>query len=619
MSCSICDCNPSKDKYLICDKCNSPFIVDKTDNGNYTCDTCHEGKLVNEISNPYGIYRCNTCRFTIYDKDNKWKCIDSISHDDCPRFDKGPHIFELIGRGPVENSIIKCPKCKVDFCYHCLRERFLEGHYTCPSKDCNYSFKLITILEIVDRTPSPMFPIIDNRSELFRNAMIPCVPTKLIRKESIMSDNVKSIIEYKIGNIVEEIRSEVDIQVYIDFMRTIYEITHGISSENLILRDLIVNRTFGRPNEFSYELLQCFEDYCQWLKTNDDSILSIRRIGYVGGRCEKCNNGKVVRYGTECSCEKCGAIHCHKCFQLINGTHECKKEVLELVSEFGKGTILPCPWCGVITYREMYCSLMWCKKCHHFFDIVTGEKINRKALHNADFIDYLTSIGRTLSEVTTEEANGANIRPRNDIHCGVAFDELRINAIHPLCTTLYQTMHSIEDILNETNLINKLKRNLLRLKYNKSSFVSDYNSIFEQMAVDICIIREISPSLIEYNTTIRQSIFDLLQSHSKLGLDELFSFEVLNIQLMRDIREMNTFFDNTIVNELMLPVLSMVKTFESKFAKVLFDDTSYLPHLPKIAIKGNRSRMISCKFTPPFFRDDVRDIASNVNSMAFTR
>ena len=157
-----------------------------------------------------------------------------------------------------------------------------------------------------------------------------------------------------------------------------------------------------------------------------------RAIGALGERghaeethTARCAHGRCPGFldarGMCMACEKRTCVHCH---EAIDGDHVCDPDSIASRSAIAR-ECRPCAQCGVPSARAEGCPVMWCVKCHAFWNWDTGRVIEGRMPHNPDHRAWLASGSGRLREV-------------DDVPCGGLPDALATNAA--LMRTFVQTL-----------------------------------------------------------------------------------------------------------------------------------------------------------------------------------
>lgn len=206
------------------------------------------------------------------------------------------------------------------------------------------------------------------------------------------------------------------------------------------------------PDNLLYELIYIIDEK---LKGINIEYLKYKREEFedyaVDNYCHKHNSDKVSSYplivcNCKCGglvlkpdykCNKCGIIHCNKCFQEAHDG-DCD----EIFVEFNKDA-KPCPICGRLYKHDGGCDHMLCSACRTQYKFSNGEIIIGRMID----LKPTDQLGKTMFDLKAQECSLSDVDP----------DEMKyimIDAVekkHPLFKYLYfngeNSLHAIREIL----------------------------------------------------------------------------------------------------------------------------------------------------------------------------
>lgn len=126
-------------------------------------------------------------------------------------------------------------------------------------------------------------------------------------------------------------------------------------------------------------------------------------------RCAACPTGRVDGRGV---CVRCSRTTCLECEEeIVGGDHVCDPAAVASRQAIRRDC-RPCVRCGALSARAEGCPVMWCVKCHAFWNWDTGRLIDsRRPPHNPDHRAWVAS----------------GVREVDDVPCGGIPDVLSVN------------------------------------------------------------------------------------------------------------------------------------------------------------------------------------------------
>ena len=117
-------------------------------------------------------------------------------------------------------------------------------------------------------------------------------------------------------------------------------------------------------------------------------------------------------------CGVCSAAICKTCHEWTREAdtgseeapvHVCKPDDIKSAEAIRKST-RPCPQCAVPIFRISGCSQMFCVSCKTAFDWNTGDILNRRAIHNPHYYEWIQSqrASATTSATPPNDTTAAN-------------------------------------------------------------------------------------------------------------------------------------------------------------------------------------------------------------------
>lgn len=575
--------------------------------GNWTVmkrELCECGSTMERVrvASMFGVYQCSECRRTIFDFTNERKMIDEFPDDRCRCKVKGN--YHLIYHYGANREFV-C-KCGFSQCFNCIRSQEMSN-LICPK--CKRSFSLAELFEVFNGVSmlehSPAYD-----SPEYRTLITHRVPNFSLHTSALITDEFKKLIELRKQRFIDGCRERIHVDELISFGKMARAITRsrapvkprGVSDDEWEACVIFMNEFVNNPYANNSELIEVFDRYEEYRRTNNRELLHGSEV--VLGRCElESCNGKIVKYGSsKCYCDGCHHAYCSKCARPINEsstTHECKQEDVEMVASYGASNDdptghRPCPFCGVMCWREMYCSTVWCKECHNFFDIITGRKLPQRPTHSADYIDYLNSIGKTLSQEVTRHLNEEQPEGINDGRhhheanfCGVNINIQQITALSPALGQLFSMVTHLDGLLEGEELFNRLKDEAMRVVIGEggANVIREINEIINETAKSLLLIDDLFEDIVEFNTFGKSLLMSFTKEKSKkptLESLKIVESEVYKL-ILASYREIPIFgksiYAAAFGDNIKRFICSMNGGITTTVQKLLYKDASYMPEL----------------------------------------
>jgi hypothetical protein len=122
----------------------------------------------------------------------------------------------------------------------------------------------------------------------------------------------------------------------------------------------------------------------------------------------KCQTNNCIGFlNNEGYCSVCNKTTCKKCLEKKEQEHECNNDILETLKLIKKDS-KKCPNCGILIFKIVGCSQMFCTMCKIMFDWNTLT-IDNGVGHNPHYIEYMRN-------------NNLLRRDANEIRCGRELD-----------------------------------------------------------------------------------------------------------------------------------------------------------------------------------------------------
>lgn len=565
-------------------------------------DFCECGSSVREVKvEPrFAIYKCSECRRVFFDFENSMKMVDEFPDEKCKLAKKGNY-QKIYTYGSNMEFICKCGFRE---CFNCIHSREIHK-LECPK--CKREIPLHELFEVFNGTSilenSPKY---DSRS--YRTLITRRVPKFSLHNSPLHTEKFKEIINSRKLKFIDDYKSRLKLVELIDFgkmARAIVKSRNPVKPEEIddfnwdICLQLMINDVGNNYINMS-ELCDIFDRYEEFMRTNNQNLL----IGTesVLGRCEfeECG-GKIVRFGTKCYCDKCLKSYCEKCAKPLSNSHACRKDDLEMVASYGTSNDdpnghRPCPFCGILCWREMNCSLMWCKNCHNFFDMITGKKLQKRPMHNADYIAYLQSIGTTLSEETNRFENDGDAwreegdPQRREINfCGVNVDVEKLIKFSPVLGSLFNMVNHLDALLEGNECFNQLRIDIMRILISEKNHTSKINTLIDQAALKSLLIEDFFEEIVDFNSFAKSLLMkfstnDKEYKHKHVDIDTLkiIECEVYNL-ILASYREIPIFGKSIYANAFGKSIKHFLIDHSNGLAVVvqslLYDDQTYMPDL----------------------------------------
>ena len=512
--CDICDVDlvSSFDGFKFVYICNG----DKTEVGrrceNWSVeprDFCECGSSVREVKvePQFAIYRCSQCRRVFFDFENSMGMVDEFPDDKCKLAEKGNYQKIYIY---ASNREFIC-KCGFRECFNCIRSREIHK-LECPK--CKREIPLHDLFEVFNGTSIlENSPDYDSRS--YRTLVTRRVPKFSLHNSPLHTEKFKEIINSRKLKFIDDYKSRLKLLEIIDFgkmAKAIMKSTHPIKPDEIedlnwdICLQIMTNDVGNRYINMS-ELCEIFDRYEEFMRTNNRDLLIGKEV--VLGKCElDACEGKIVKFGSKCYCDKCLNPYCDKCARPSFPSHTCRKDDLEMVASYGVSKDdpnghRPCPFCGILCWREMNCALMWCKNCHNVFDMITGKKLQNRPMHNADYIAYLQSIGSNLSRETTRFENErveAEPQRREINFCGVNIDVEKLVKFSPVLGSLFNMVNHLDALLEGNECFNELRTNTMRVLITEKEPTSRLNTLIDEAASKSLLIEDFFEEIVDFNS-----------------------------------------------------------------------------------------------------------------------
>lgn len=555
----------------------------------------------------FGIYRCNSCFRLFFDWTNSKEMVEQFKDEKC----KKGGVFELISRYP-SNYKNRCQYCGYEYCAHCLKEH-TPDNMRCPGCKSFYSlaslFRAINGFDILSRAP-------EFRSKEYYEFNSLAIPKFAVHREAIVNDRFKAILKDRLDDHVRRLRNEMNLNQFIDFCilsSPIFDrrfnaeaVRATIPPDKEFEWDVVMNLFINHrrnPQVSIAVILEAFDRFKRYIVSrNDDDLISSEE---VIGRCElNVKNaetgaeepccGRILRFtGTmisKCYCESCRQNYCPKCSRVVKNEHEhvCNENDLAMVAKIGDCSdghgYRPCPWCGVMCFRDMYCSTMWCKECHNFFDMVSGRKLESAPHHNADYNEYLLSLGTNLSEETRRYELGrggrADVAERVINYCQEALNPILLKDISPILISLNSCANHLDDLLRGEEIRNRLQARIVKATINnpradKMEVIAEIEREIRRAARSMLMLEELSVEVIKFNNQARDLLLHFTREVKKHNDDPSVPLPTYTKDTAFEIEKM--IYDLTISSYSLIPIFGKsiyMDTFGNSFTQFISDSTN---------------------------------------------
>lgn len=236
-----------------------------------------------------------------------------------------------------------------------------------------------------------------------------------------------------------------------------------------------------------------YQEYSEQKVDNEKTIENI-----------KCQTEKCIGFlDTKGYCSMCNETTCKKCMEKKNDNHECDNNIIETMKLIKKDS-KKCPNCGILIYKIVGCSQMFCTMCKIMFDWNTL-KIDNGVGHNPHYIEYMRN-------------NKLLQRDPNEIRCGRELD-----------IYLLQDLQRVKKIGNNfyeyVRMLIHLQQITLR-KYRPNVYDRNLKSreelIRKEITIDEFKEKIYNTSKLELKNT---EIYNLLSTFIRCSIEILYNFK----------------------------------------------------------------------------------------------
>ena len=388
-----------------------------------------------------------------------------------------------------KNRRIRCWKCEVNICSHCVETYILNNNKEPECMDCRavwgYKFLLETMSKaflaklrkrdinlLVEREKGLL---VETHKYIEYNQYILGIEEKLretkIRLEHIRcamvdimgklslnkcpkcdKDELYYVSEYcykcltqlclHCRMIVDDPRTHVCDQnkkrlltKYKEYMNERYDLTHELSA-----------------------MEKCIKRWRRHYNMDEDVLKSFANSVIIC-MCPVNNcKGFVVNY----VCNMCKVDICRSCYYVYEVGHVCNKDNIESIRTMKKVT-KPCPKCAVLIEKVDGCNQMWCTHCHCAFDWMSG-KVETGAIDNPHYFEWRRKMGFT-SEREPIEGIPNPVRYMNHL---IVVLKRSCEHSYNVLVSLFRILLHLHDMIQESEnrTVDPIKVNLdLRLRW----------------------------------------------------------------------------------------------------------------------------------------------------------